>query len=173
MTNTQTKIATTLTHEDIRDLITGFAGAIELDQIRVDTLPDEIFHPAYNSSMWRMYRHDHLNFINQLVPTVNAIPSALLQELAQLAITYETAVVREAMLELFAEAATGACSAEEFESAAQFFGWLIKYASRRAPGKPLNGDARELIMQWLAVTDPLRIAEDPECGYGRPTGFVN
>jgi hypothetical protein len=28
-------------------------------------------------------------------------------------------------------------------------------------------------MQWLAVDDPLGIAEDPECGYGRPAGFVN
>jgi hypothetical protein len=172
MMNSQTKITTAVTHEEIRNLITGFAGAIELDQIRVDVLRDEIFHPAYDGSMWRRYRQDHLDFINQLVPTVNMIPSALLQELARLAITYETAVVREAILDLFAEAATGACPAEEFESAAQFFGWLIKNVSRRAPG-PLNGDARELIMQWVAVTDPLRIAEDPECGYGRPTGFVN
>jgi hypothetical protein len=28
----------TLTHEDIRDLLIGFAAAIELDQIRVDAL---------------------------------------------------------------------------------------------------------------------------------------
>jgi hypothetical protein len=28
------------------------------------------------------------------------------------------------------------------------------------------------MMQWLPVTDPLRVAEDPECGYGRPEGFV-
>ena len=173
MADTKTKITTMLTHEDIRDLITGFAGAIELDQIRVDALPDEVFHPAYNGSMWRRYRHDHLDFINRLVPTVNAIPSALLQELARLAITYETEVVREAIADLFAEAATGACPAEEFESAAQFFGWLIKYVSHGAPGNPLSGNARELMMQWLAVTDPLRIAEDPECGYGRPAGFVN
>jgi hypothetical protein len=29
------------------------------------------------------------------------------------------------------------------------------------------------MMQWLAVDDPLRNAEDPECGYGRPAGFVS
>jgi len=162
-----------LTHLDIRHLLTAYAASIELDQIRVDALPPEKLHPAYDGGMWRRYRHDHLNFINELLATVNTIPSALLQELALLAITYETAVVREAILDLFADAATGMCVAEEFESAALFFGWLIKDVSRKAPGKPLNGDARELIMQWLAVTDPLRIAQDPECGYGRPAGFVS
>ena len=167
------EIQPTLTHEDIRYLLTACAGAIELDQIRVDALPPERFHPAYNGSIWRRYRHDHLDFINQLLPTVNSIPSALLQELARLAIAYETAVVREAILDLFADAATGMCPAEEFESAALFFGWLIKGVGRKAPGKPVNGDAKELMMEWLAVTDPLRIAEDPECGYGRPTGFVS
>jgi len=173
MTNTQTKITTTLTHEEIGHLITGFAGAIELDQIRVDALPDKIFHPAYDGTMWQRYRQDHLDFINRLIPTVNTIPSAMLQELARLAINYEAAIVREVILDLFAEAATGSCPAEEFESAELFFDWLIKNVNRRIRGKPLNGEARELIMQWVSVADPLRIAEDPECGYGHPTGFVN
>jgi hypothetical protein len=39
----------TLTTEDIRDLLNGFAAAIELDQIRVDAL-----HPDYDPDMWRM-----------------------------------------------------------------------------------------------------------------------
>jgi hypothetical protein len=65
------------------------------------------------------------------------------------------------------------CPAEEFASAALFFGWLIKDVSRRAPGKPSIGEARGLMMQWLEVTDPLGIAEDPDSGYGRPTGFVS
>jgi hypothetical protein len=172
MMNSQTRITTVVTHEDIRNLIAGFAGAIELDQIRVDALPDEKFHPAYDDSMWRRYRQDHIDLVNQLIPTVNMIPAALLDEVARLATTYETAVVREAILDLFAEAATGAWAAEEFESAAQFFGWLIKDVSGKTPG-PLKNDARKQIKQWLAVTDPLRIAEDPECGYGQPTGFVN
>ena len=53
-----------------------------------------------------------------------------------------------------------------------FFGWLIKEVSCRPNGKPMFGEARALMMQWLAFDDPLRISEDPECGYGRPAGFV-
>ena len=87
MTNTQTTMNKTLTHKDIRDLLTGFAASIKLDQIRVDALAPEKFHAAYNDSMWRSCRRDHLEFIDQLFPTVDTIPSALLQELAQLLTT--------------------------------------------------------------------------------------
>jgi hypothetical protein len=54
-----------------------------------------------------------------------------------------------------------------------FFGWLIVEVSRGCEGKPIVGDARTLMMQWLPVTDPLGIAEDPECGYGQPVRFVS
>jgi hypothetical protein len=144
MTNSRAKITTTLTLEDIRDLLTGFAAAIELDQIRVDALPSRKFHPVYGGGMWPRYRNDHIDFINRLLPTVNAIPSALLQELASLAITYQTSVVREAIVDLFADAATGMCLALEFESASLFLGWLIKNVSRSAPGESLSGDVRSL-----------------------------
>lgn len=174
MTNTQMTTNTTVTHKDIRDLLTSFAASIELDQIRVDALTPEKFHPAYDDSMWRRCRRDHLQFIDQLLPTVNSVPSALMQGLAQLAVTYEPATVREAIVDLLSEAANGMCPPEEFETAELFFGWLIKNASRlRAPRDPLYGDARALMLQWLSVTDPLRISEDPECGYGPPAGFVS
>src|SRR6516225_3799938 len=174
MTNTQTTMNTPLTHKDIRDLLTGFSASIELDQIRVDAIRPEKFHPAYDDGMWRRCRRDHLEFIDQLLLTVDKIPSALLQRLAQLALTYEPATVREALLDLFCDAAHEMCPPEEFETAELFFGWLIKDASRRkAPDDPLDADARGLMMQWLSVTDPLRIAEDPECGYGPPAGFVS
>jgi hypothetical protein len=55
--------------------------------MRVDALPDDVFHPAYDDGMWRRWRQDHLDFINQLLPTLNEIPASLLQELAELAIT--------------------------------------------------------------------------------------
>jgi hypothetical protein len=170
---TRTAMTKTITPEDVRDLLTGFAAAIELDQIRVDALPAEKFHRWYSDSMWRNWRRDHVDYINRLLPTVNTIPSAQLQELAWLAITYDPAVVREAAVNLFAEAASGCCAAEEFETAGLFFGWLIKDVSGRPQRTPVNGDPKALMMQWVAVTDPLRIAEDPECGYGRPAGFVN
>jgi hypothetical protein len=40
-------------------------------------------------------------------------------------------------------------------------------------GKPRNETTRALMMQWLPVTDPLRIAQDEECGYGTPAGLVS
>jgi hypothetical protein len=169
----RTRMTKTLAPEDIRDLLSGFVAAIELDQIRVDALPPEKFHRWYSDSMWRNWRRYHIDYINRLLPTVNTLPSALLQELARLAITYEPAVVRATVIDLFADAASGNCAAEEFETAALFFGWLIKDVSGRPAGTPANCDPRALMMQWLAVDDPLRIAEDPECGYGRPAGFVS
>jgi hypothetical protein len=173
MTSNQTNINYTLTHEDIQVFLNGFAGTLELDQIRVDRLPSRRFHLKYDDDMWRRYRQDHQDFINLLLPTVDAIPDTLLQELAWLAIAYETASIREAIVDLFAEAATGMCPAEEYESAALFFGALITNVSRRAAGKPMSGDAKGLMMRWLVLTDPLNVAEDAECVYGQPTGFVN
>jgi hypothetical protein len=61
----------TLMPEDIRDLLTGFVAAIELDQIRVDALPPKKFHPAYSDSMWRNWRRHHIDYINRLLLTVN------------------------------------------------------------------------------------------------------
>ena len=90
-----------LTHQDIRDFLTSFAAVIELDQIRVDSLPRENFHPAYSDGMWRRWRRCHLNYIDHVLPTVNAIPSPLLQELTQLAITYEPSLVRATVIDLF------------------------------------------------------------------------
>jgi hypothetical protein len=122
MTNTEMTInkMLALAHRDIRDLLTGFAASIELDQIRVDALSPEKFHPEYNDSMWRNYRRHHLEFIDQLLPTVDTIPSALLQSLAQLAVAYEPAIVREAIVDLFAVAANDVCPPEVFETAELF-----------------------------------------------------
>ena len=97
----RTGMTKTLTPEDIRDLLTGFIAAIELDQIRVDALPPEKFHRWYSDSMWRNWRRDHIDYINRLLPSVKTIPSALLEELAWLAIAYEPTVVRETLLDLF------------------------------------------------------------------------
>ena len=163
----------TLTADDIRDLLTGFAAAIELDQIRLDALPRGRFHPLYSPGMWRRWRRSHLDYINQLLPTLNAMPLALLQELTRIALRYDPAGVQEMMLDLFSEAASGSWPEEDCETATLFFGWLVKDVSGRLKPKSTYHDARIMMMQWVTVTDPLRIADDPECGYGRPTGFVN
>jgi hypothetical protein len=57
-----------------------------------------------------------------LLLTVNTNPPALLQELARLAITYESAVVRETVLDLFADAASGSCRVEELKPPRCFLG---------------------------------------------------
>jgi len=79
--------------EDIRDLLIGFAAAIELDQVRVDAPPPEKVHPDYDDRMWRRWRR-----IDQLLPTINEIPSTMLKELSQVAITYEPTVVGQIAL---------------------------------------------------------------------------
>lgn len=162
----------TLTQDDIRDLLAGFADAIQLDQIRVDALPPEKFNSKYRDSMWRMWRRGHLDYINRLLPTLKAISPALLEKLTWLATNYDPAVVREAALELFAGAASDSYATEEVETAALFFGWLIQDITRASEGKPIQGGARALMRKWLPFTDPLRIAEDPECGYGVPSGVT-
>ena len=69
-----TEVSKKLTHGDIQDFLVGCAAAIELDQIRVDALPIENFHPLYEDGMWRRHRNLYLVFINQLLATVNEIP---------------------------------------------------------------------------------------------------
>jgi hypothetical protein len=126
----------TITPEDIRDLLGGFAAAIELDQLRVDALPPEKFHPGYTDSMWRAWRRDHITYINKLPTTVSAIPPAILEELTRIAITCEPAVVGQIAVDLFAEGASGSCRQEELDTAALFFRWLIEQVSDSSEGKP-------------------------------------
>lgn len=97
--------------------------------------------------------------------------SALLQALAWLAITHDPAVVRERLLCFFAEVVSDYCCAEQFRTATLFFGWLIADFRVRSAVHLQDHDAKAMMKQWLPVTDPLGIAEDPECGYGQATGF--
>jgi hypothetical protein len=159
--------------EDVRDLLIGFAAAIELDQIRVDAMPAETFHREYDDGMWRRWRRKHLEYIDQLLVTVPAMPSAMLNDLTRVAITYEPVVIGQIAHELFADAASGNLPEDGLGTAVLFFGWLIKNACGKPQAKSINSDARAQMMQWFPVSDPLRISIDPECGYGQPAGFVN
>ena len=162
----------TLTHADIRDLLRGFDAAIELDQLRVDTMPAAKFHPAYDDSMWRGWRRNHRSYTTKLLSTVDAIPSEMLGELTRIAVTYEPDLIRHVTLELFAEVVCEGLQ-EELGTAALFFGCLIKQVGTQSEGRPRHQDAKTSILQWLPVTDPLRIAQDRECGYGNPDGLIN
>ena len=159
--------------DDIREFFTGFAAAIELDQIRVDALPPVRFHAEYRDSMWRGWRDDHLKYLNQLLSTVDVIPHATLEKLTWIATNYEPEVAGEAARNVFSDAVSGSCPIEDLASATLFFECLIKYVMHSSERKPVDGDAAALMIRWLPVTDPLRIAEDPECGYGMPSGCVN
>lgn len=59
----------------------------------------------------------HLDYINQLLPTVNAMAQALLEELTRLALTYEPLDVRGTAIDLLAGAASGVECPEQFETA--------------------------------------------------------
>jgi predicted ATPase len=163
----------TLEIEDIQAFLAGFAAAIELDQVRVESLPQRKFHPRYRDSMWRGWRSDHMAYIDQLLATVDAMSPELLEELTRIATLHEPAVVGEVALDLLAEVASGSCPREELDTATLFFGHLIRQLRGSFERKQAGRDARALMFQWLPVTDPLRIAQDPECGYGQPTGSVS
>jgi hypothetical protein len=169
----QTAMTETLTHADIRDLLKGFSAGIELDQLRVDAMPAANFKAPYNDRMWRGWRSGHISYINKLLSSVDRIPPAMLKELTWIAMTYEPKVIGQVALELFADAVSGSCPEEELGTAERFFGWLIKQAGDDSQHSPRSQGARSSVLQWLAVTDPLRIARDPECGYGQPAGFVS
>lgn len=154
----------TLAHDDILKFLTNFSAAIELDQCRVDALPAADFHPQYDDEMWRVWRADHMSYIKRLVSTVEAVPSALLMELTTVATTYDPMVVGREALELFADAVSGSCP-EELTTAENFFGWLIKGVRRHSSGRRRSASAKGAMAKWLADSDPLRIAEDPECQY--------
>lgn len=163
-----------ITKDDIRELLEVFIAAIELDQIRVDGLPESVFHRHYDDGMWRKCRREHLEYIKQLLSTLDTIPPVILETLTRIVSHCEPAIVRDRALDLFATVANGSYVAEEFATAAQFFEHLIKeLVMAQSEGVLISEDAPALMKRWVRVTDPLRIAEDPECGYGLPSGGVN
>jgi hypothetical protein len=160
----------TLTHSDIHKLLKIISTSIELDQLRVDAVPTKFLHPSYNDEMWRAWRAKHVAYINKLLPTINALTPATLRELTDVAATCAPKAIGKVVLELFADAVSGSCEEEEFSTAERLFGWLIKQAHGGAGRQARKGDAKAAILAWLPVSDPLWIARDPECGYGRVVG---
>jgi hypothetical protein len=99
----------------------------------------------------------------------------MLGELTRIAVTYEPDLIRHITLELFAEVVCDGPPGE-LGTAELFFGCLIKQVGAQSEGRPLHPrhqDAKTSISQWLPVTDPLRVAQDRECGYGKPGGLIN
>ena len=49
------------------------------DQVHVDALPPEKFHPQYKRDMWLAWRLDHLAYLNTLLMTLDTITPKLLK----------------------------------------------------------------------------------------------
>jgi hypothetical protein len=162
----ETSVTKALAPDDIRDFLNRFASAIMRDQVQVDALPPEKFHPQYNGDMWLAWRLDHLAYLNTLLMTVNTITPNLLKELTRIAVTKKPVTVRRIVIKLLAECASGSCPREDF------FGRLIEELSDRSKAIPTDRDPKTSMFLWLAATDPLRISRDPECGYGDPAGLT-
>jgi hypothetical protein len=151
-----------LTHPDIRKFLENFRVAIERDQRLVDALPADGFHPQYNDNMWCDWRAGHVSYIDYLLLSVNSLHSAILIDLTNVATTFDPQVVRNVVLESFAEIVGGHCDGGD---AASFFGSVASEVRRRNSGRRRLADAKKAMAKWMAVDDPLLIAMDPECQY--------
>jgi hypothetical protein len=154
-----------LTHRDIKEFLAKFAEAIFVDQKRVNKLPRKRLHPLYDNGMWKRNRDDHVAAIVELTMTVDKMPKRLLKQLSELAIAYRPEVVKQPLLEIISDRATGVASPWLYETASMFFDELIKAVSRQKPGMPPKGSPMEMILRWFDYDDPIQIAKDSECEY--------
>jgi len=153
---------------DIRNLLQAYSGAIALDQFKVDALPSKHFHRYYSRGMWFRWRQCHFDFINELLATAGAIPTKLLRGLTVLAARRDPLVVRKTMVEMLAQGAANSLAPGQIDTATLFFLALLESAGDGSfdPGEYRNcKHCKARMTRWLALTDPLSIAEDPECGY--------
>jgi hypothetical protein len=153
---------------DIRNLLQAYSGAIALDQFKVDALPRKHFHPYYRRGLWVIWRQSHLSFIDKLVATTGAMPRKLLSDLTLLAARRDPQIVRETMVEILGQGAAESLAPGYIDTATLFFQALVVSVGDGSfdPGKYRNcKHCKARMTRWLALTDPLSIAEDPECGY--------
>jgi hypothetical protein len=153
---------------DIRNFLQAYSGAIARDQFKVDALPKKHFHRYYSRGMWLQWRLCHLDFINELHATAGAIPKKLLRDLTVLAARRDPRVVRKTMLEMLAQGAADSLAPGQIDTATLFFQALLESVGNGSfdPAEYRNcKHCKARMARWLALTDPLSIAEDPECGY--------
>jgi hypothetical protein len=154
-----------LTHKDIKEFLARFAEAILVDQERVNKLPHEKFHPFYDDGMWQRNREDHIGAIVGLSMTVDKMPKRLLKKLTELALAYKPEVVKQPLLDIISDLATGVSSPWLYETASLFFSELIENVSQQNPGISPSGNPMEMILTWFDYDDPIQIAKDSECEY--------
>jgi hypothetical protein len=155
-----------LQHADLRSVLSRFIVAIERDQLRIDAIPRTRLHPEYDDTMWRDWRNGHRIYLNRLVSTVADMPPSLLETLSAIARSYNAEPVRAVILEIFSEVISGSCDPDEIATASRFFGHLIEQVKKRAKATARGQRANVSLARWFPVSDPLRIAADPEVNYG-------
>jgi len=108
----------------------------------------------------RGWRRLHLEYVNLLLPTVDALPPVILDRLTRIATRYEPEFVSEIAIRLFAEIVSCDYS-KKAVSATDFFKWLINAVRQCCPESQSNGgDAPALMKRWLYSTDPLRMSRE-------------
>ena len=159
------KTTKALTHKDIKEFLAKFAEAILVDQERINKLPHKKFHPLYDDGMWQRNRGDHVGAIVDLSITVDKMPKSLLKKLTEVAVAYRPEAVKQSLLNIISDLATGAASPWLYETASLFFSELIEEVSRQDPGISPKGNPMEMILKWFDYDDPIAIAKDSECEY--------
>jgi hypothetical protein len=154
-----------LTHADVKEFFAKFAEAILVDQKRVNKLPQEAFHPFYDDGMWQRNRDDHIGAIIELSMTVDEMPESLLTRLTELAVVYRPEAVKQSLLNMISDLATGVASPWLYETASLLFCELIKDVSQKDHGISTRGNAMEAMFKWFDYDDPIAIARDSEWEY--------
>lgn len=157
-----------LTIADVEKMLQQLSAAIEQDQIYVDGLPRDQFHPAYSPSLWHEWRQGHREFIKKLLATTNTMGDSHMRGLTEVASSFAPEIVGSVMLEFLADVVSGSV---ECEKADAFFARVAGEVVRQNGGKCHNLTARKAMMDWFPLVDPLQIARDPECGYSTGANF--
>jgi hypothetical protein len=93
------------------------------------------------------------------------MPKHLLEELTALSLDYKPAVVKQPLLDIISDLATGVSSPWLYETSSLFFSELIQAVRRKDTILPPNGNPTDLMLKWFDYDDPIHIAKDPECEY--------
>ncbi len=115
--------------------------------------------------MWRRLRQRSIAVIDKLIDTSDEISIRHLTELTDLAMRYNSRIIRYALIDILDMAANDSLAPGQIDSAPRFFRYLIKTVRQHDPARRNTVDPRAAMKQWLSLIDPLRIAEYDECGY--------
>ena len=115
-----------------------------------------------------------------MAATAHDVPAEVLEQLIVIAAAYDPSDIAEAVLEISCEFAPhfSVPEGQDFDDPTTATGFLKTLITdvrreRKPAGRPTAGNAIDKIKRWFPVEDPLRIAQDPECGYGRPARFMS